>query len=80
MIVSRDHARRLIAAHYPGVKFRITASRVTMGVRVVTDPRPTLAWQSLTRGEDSAVRIGILRPDNRLRTVDTEPGVEAYRR
>jgi hypothetical protein len=107
MIVSRDHARRLIAAHYPGWKFRITAARDTIGVRAVTDPRPTLVWRSLVRGEDSAVRIGILRSDNtvdwqadismppvvekpletdsdhmdeRLRTVDTEPGVEEYRR
>lgn len=62
MIIDRRSARALIARHYPGMPFRITSSSTTIGVRPVSDPRPTLAWRALCAGSDSAVRIGIMRP------------------
>ncbi len=59
MIVTQPDARRIIAAHYDDMPFKLTA-KTQLGVRPVFDPRPTLAWCKLDTGRDSAVRIGQL--------------------
>ena len=63
MIVTQSDARRIIRAAY-GEEFacRLTG-RVTLGVRPVFDPRPTLAWIKIAPGRHSAVRIGRMLPD-----------------
>jgi hypothetical protein len=74
MILPRLQARRVVAHHYPGLKFRI-GPHVTLGVRPryeVVLGKVQLAWQSLCAGSDSAVRIGTLRPDH---TVDWQADV-----
>lgn len=61
----RSDAQRIIASHYPGMKFRITTG-CTIGVRPVFDFRPKLAWRALAKGSDSAVAIGVLLPSGNI--------------
>ena len=63
MLVTVADARRIIAAAYPDMQFRIT-TKCTIGCRPVYDPAPTLVWTKLDRGSDSVVRIGRLLPGN----------------
>ncbi len=63
VIVTQADARRIIRAAYgEGFAYRLTG-RVTIGVRPVSDPRPTLAWIKVAPVRHSAVRIGRLLPD-----------------
>lgn len=62
MIVTPANARKIIAKHYPDMKFRLTTA-VTIGLRPTyfTDLGvPTLAWTKVARGKDSIVKIGVL--------------------
>ncbi|MBU0501430.1 MAG: hypothetical protein KJ558_10065 [Gammaproteobacteria bacterium] len=64
MIATQKDARRILAAHYPGLKIRLT-TRTQIGVRPVVEMSiglPTLVWRKLDIGADSAVRIGQLTP------------------
>jgi hypothetical protein len=64
-ILSRSGARRLIASHYPAMPFKIRSRQMSFGARRTCETicgLPTLAWQALTPGSDSAVRIGVLLP------------------
>jgi hypothetical protein len=68
MIMTRNDARNLIRAEYgDDFAFRICAASVTVGVRPVCDPRRMLAWQALTAGRGSAVRVGVI---DRLGKID----------
>ena len=67
MIVSRADARRIIRAAYgPEFAFRILAKSCTIGCRPVSDPNPTLCWYALDAGKDSAVKLGVMRPDTSI--------------
>jgi hypothetical protein len=65
MIVTRADARRIIESAYRGkLSFRIS-TRVQIGARMKYESmlgQPTLAWQALDKGSDSAVRIGCIVP------------------
>ena len=64
MMCTPNDARRIIRAAYgEDFKFRILSSSTTVGVRPVSDLRPTLLWKRVSRGKDSVVRIGELRRD-----------------
>lgn len=66
MLVAPADARRIIARHYPGMKFRILSKSATVGVRPTVDVLvglPTLVWIRVAPGADSAVRIGRILPD-----------------
>ncbi len=63
MLLTPNDARAYIKAAYPDMPFRMTSRSVTIGVRPVSDPRPTLVWQRVARGKDSVVRIGTLLPN-----------------
>jgi len=61
MIVSANDARELIRSAYgDDFKFKILSKSVTLGVRPVYDPAPSLAWILVSPGTDSAVKIGEL--------------------
>ena len=66
MIVTQRDAAKIIAAHY-GLDFdyRLTTG-CTIGVRPVFETQLgflTLAWRKMATGRNSAVRIGLMRPD-----------------
>lgn len=65
MITTRDHAKKLIHAYYGAeFKFRILSTSVTFGVRSMVASltgQPTLAWYSVAKGTDSAVKIGCVK-------------------
>jgi hypothetical protein len=64
MIVTANDARELIRSAYGAdFKFKILSKSVTLGVRPVYDPAPSLAWIRLCPGADSAVKIGELSRD-----------------
>ena len=70
MIVTARDARKIIAQHYGNdFEYRILSRSTTLGVRPVLQTTlgyPTLAWIRLSPGQDSAVRIGKLLPDNTI--------------
>lgn len=66
MIVTRVDARRIIQGAYgQDFKFRVT-SKVSVGVRPTYDVRPMLAWVSMDRGRDSAVKLGLIDRTGRI--------------
>lgn len=64
MITTYDEAKKIILRTYgEDFKLIVRSDKATIGVRPIYEQRagfPTLAWQRVSRGRDSAVRLGLV--------------------